>query len=514
MDRIAFALVVTCVSLVACHVAPAVDAGRTREPPMNVLVIVGDDHATQAFGAYGAERATTPHLDELARQSVRLSRAYANNPVCTPSRQSMLTGLLPHRAGVTLLESALSESTLSLADHLGAHGYRTAIIGKTHFNSASKHGFDLAADTGEYRKHLKLHPPKAVPPQQKVRGPWRPFKDPPRVWLNADALPEDKFEDDTQSAFLVNTTLGFIDEAHARKQPFLVWLAFHEPHSPYNFPVEYAGRVDPGQMRVPDVLPQDFGQVPLVFKDLSDNDKRGIVAAYHTSVMFMDAMIGRALAGLRARGLDKNTLVIYVSDHGYHLGQHGRFEKHSFYENSVRTPFLLRAPGMAHGQTNRALVELIDLFPTISDYAGVPLPPLMHGLSVRPLVEGHTSALRPFAFSTYQQNEEAMVLTDEWKFVYQRGQVMRSDGYEDSNPTPGRQRILYNVANDPDEVHNVAEQNPAVVKQMEDTMVKRFAATWPNDLPVSASASAEDMLDVYVQAPERLRATESRLRSN
>jgi choline-sulfatase len=494
--------------LSSCRTPSTPDRAASSRPPTNILVIVGDDHATQALGAYGAKRAATPSLDRFAAQAVRFDRAYANNPVCTASRQSMLTGLFPHASGVTLLQSALDESTLSLADHLTAHGYRTAVVGKTHFNSASKHGFDLAVDRADYQKHLRAHPPRAVPTDLKTRPTaWRPMTDPARIWMNADKLPEAKYEDDTQAAYLVNSALQFVDEAKSRKQPFLVWLAFHEPHSPYNFPVEYADRVNPSDMDLPKLSPQDEAQVPLVFKDLNDDDRRGIIAAYHSSVIFLDAMIGRALAGLKARGLEEDTLIVYVSDHGYHLGQHGRFEKHSMYENSVRTPLLIRAPGMRQGRSESAFAELVDLFPTITDYAGLAMPGPLHGFSLRPVVEGKVNRIRPFAFSTYQQNEEAMVLTDRWKFGYQRGQKAREDGYIDSNPTPGRQRILYDVTTDPDELHNVAgdPRNAARVREMEELMVGKFAETWPKDLPSPTAGDVEDKLDLYVQAPEHLR---------
>jgi choline-sulfatase len=260
-------------------------------------------------------------------------------------------------------------------------------------------------------------------------------------------------------------------------------------------------------MQLPKLSPQDEAQVPLVFKDLSDDDRRGIIAAYHSSVMFMDAMIGRVLDGLKARGLDSNTVVVYVSDHGYHLGQHGRFEKHSLYENAVRTPLILRAPGMAQGRSERAFAELVDLFPTVTDYAGLPMPMPLHGFSLRPVVEGRLKQVRSFAFATYQQNEEAMIRNDGWKLVYQRGQRAREDGYVDSNPTPGRQRILYDVAADPEELHNVAGDptNAGRIQEMEALMLQKFAETWPEDLPNAAPGDVEAQLDLHVQAPERLR---------
>jgi choline-sulfatase len=463
-----------------------------------------DDHSADVFGAYGSRSAKTPHLDKLAASGVRFDRAYANQPVCTPSRQSLLTGLYPHAAGVTLLGTPLQEEKLTLADHLAAHGYRTAAIGKMHFNSRLKHGFETRVDTPEYQAWLKANPPRPVPPGTRVRDRWQPFRTPAREWLNAEVLPEGRHLEETQSAFFVRSAIDFMKAPDVR--PFLLWLSLYEPHSPFNFPVEYAGRFKPGDFEVPAVGPEDPPQIPLCFRGLSDADKRGIAAAYHTSLAFADEMLGRALTWLRGSGLAEETLVVYASDHGYHLGHHGRFEKHSFYERAVRAPLVFSRPGLLSG-TSTEFVELVDVFPTVCDLTGVPTPPNLHGRALlRKAREEMSSPQFPrlWVMSTYTQNEEAMIRTDGWKLVYCTGKLKRDDGYVTENPAPGRYRKLYHLKTDPEEMKDVARDHPEIVRELQGHLHRRLQETWPASIPVPAGVSQEEAIDFMLQAPERI----------
>jgi choline-sulfatase len=457
--------------------------GRSRRP--NILVLMLDDHSADAFGAYGSPLAQTPNLDALAARGTRFERAYCNDPICTPSRQSILTGLYPPATGVTLLSTPLKDGTPTLATHLLSNGYRTGSVGKMHFNSRAKHGFEVRVDTPEYNAWLKDRP--RFPGGVRARGPWRPFKDPARIWLNADALPEAKHREETAAAFFVRHGIDFM-KACEDGRPFLLWFSLYEPHSPFNFPVEYAGTVDPRALPLPGVGPEDPPDVPLCFRGLSDDDVRGITAAYLQSLAFADEMLGRLL-----RAVPEDTIIVYLSDHGYHLGHHGRFEKHSFFERAVRAPLLLAGPGLPRGKVSDALVELVDVFPTVCDLAGVPRPAGLHG---RPLAgEG-----RPFVTSFYAHNEEAMIRTREWKLIYGRGVVKRDDNYETDRPSPGRYRKLYHQLDDPEEMIDVSSKHPDVVRTLQARLRRRMQETWPRPLP--EGLSDEEALDLMVQPVE------------
>ena len=381
----------------------------------NVVVILSDDHAAGTVGVYGNDVIRTPRIDAFAAQGVQFARAYANSPMCTPSRASLLTGKMPHAAGVTLLHTPLADSTTTLADHLGPLGYRTAAIGKMHFNSGLTHGFDVRVDRGDYGRHLDANPARPVPASIAVRPPWRPFADPAAVWLNADGLPEARYAADDEATFLTNRAVEFLEDS--KDGPFLLWLGYHQPHSPFSFPVEYAGRYDPADVPLPAVGPEDARWVPAAFRDLTADESRGVVRAYYQSVEYLDHEVGRVLDAIDRLGLDGNTLVVYLSDHGYLLGDHGRFEKHMMWEPAVRIPMVVRAPGLAP-RVEGSLVSGVDLVPTILEALGQPMMAGLHGRSLHPLLYGRPYRAQRSVFVEYLQDHKAMVRTDRWKYVF------------------------------------------------------------------------------------------------
>lgn len=316
--------------LLAGIAAQTATARDTTGRPPNLVYIIADDHAGYVLGCDGNPLARTPHLDRLASQGTRFAAHYCNSPVCTPSRQSLLTGQLPHMAGVTRLPTPLAETKPTLARQLKQAGYTTAVFGKMHFNVPAKpglHGFDFAITEGELNRSWTANvKPRPLPSGVPAKPAWHPFKDPARIWLNADKLPYPRFEADMRAAHQLQLANEFLD-AH-REKPFAMWVSFLEPHSPYDFPLEDRHRFDPARFTPPRVGPEDAPQIPLIFRGLTGEDKRGIIASYYTSVEYVDRNVGRLLEALRRRGLDRNTLVVYLADHGYSLGQHGRFEKH------------------------------------------------------------------------------------------------------------------------------------------------------------------------------------------
>src|SRR5262249_13507829 len=179
------------------------------------------------------------------------------------------------------------------------------------------------------------------------------------------------------------------------EKPYFLMVSFYEPHSPFRFPIEYRNKYKPEQFTVPKIGPEDDGQIPAIFRDLTDREKQGIIAAYHTSTEFMDNNVGLVLDALKRSGRTADTLVIYTGDHGYMLGQHGRFEKHCCYEPAVRAPLLVRWPEhIKGGQSTKALVEFLDIAPTLLDFCRVPAPASMQGKSLASLLRGETKQHR------------------------------------------------------------------------------------------------------------------------
>jgi choline-sulfatase len=468
-------------SILAAVAGAASVRGKAGRKP-NLLFLIADDHAGYVLGADGNRLAHTPNIDRLASQGTRFARNHCNSPVCTPSRQSFFTGQMPSTAGVTVLSTPLSEDKPTIAKQLKQAGYRTGVFGKMHFNRASypgMHGFDsLVVDNDTPKEYARQVTPAPAPSDLKVKPRWQPFKDPARIWLNADKLPYGRYEKDMTGSFIANEGCRFLEEH--RSDPFALWVSFHEPHSPFDFPVEYRDRYDPARFAVPRVGAEDGWQIPLIFRDLSEQEKRGIIAAYYTSVSFLDRNVGIVLDKLRDLQLEHDTLVVYMADHGYSLGQHGRFEKHCCYDPALRVPLVMRFPGRIKRGVVHDFTESIDVAPTILDLLGAEALPIMHGHSLRAYLEGsRPGAPRDHIFSQYLENEEACVRTERYKFILCSGRRKRTDGYETDNPTPGLYIRLYDLKRDPGEFTDIAAKEPEVVARLQKLMLDRFMRTHP-----------------------------------
>ena len=451
------------VAAIVCLLMP--QAGVAQSPPPNVLWICTDDHASYVAGCYGNSVVRTPNIDRLAASGMRFDRAFCNAPVCSASRQSFITGRYPRTVGVTLLRTPLPEAETTLAEMLGSAGYDTAAIGKMHFNSQLKHGFDLRIDHREYRALLKARGWKPLPEGVEVLPPWKPFRDPARIWLNSMCVPYGALDEDMHGTFFAQEAAKFLQAK--RDKPFFMIVSFYEPHSPFRFPVEFRGRHDPATFGVPKVGPEDDDQIPAIFRDLTDDEKRGIAAAYYTSTEFADKNVGIVLDALEKSGSADNTLVVYTGDHGYFLGQHGRIEKHSSYEEAVGAPLLMRYPGKIKPRSStEALVEFIDVVPTVLEYCGLPIPDNVQGRSLANLLAGRTDRHRDRVFVEYAQNDEVMVRDERWKLVFIRNKRRRTDGYDSERPLKGHTLKLFDLVNDPGEFTNLAGR-PEQVQRVE-----------------------------------------------
>jgi len=468
------------------HAAPG---GRT---PPNLLILIADDHRGGTLGIDGDPRRATPRLDALARQGVWFTRAYCNAPFCTPSRQSLITGRLPHAVGVTLLNTPLPDDAVTLGVWLGNLGYDTAAVGKMHFNGRSTHGFDERIDRPAWQAWLKANPPSGGD----HRRPWRPFVDPAAEWLNASCRNEGLPADSTDSAFFADEAIAYL--RRQRSQPFALVVGFYDPHSPFHFPRAWEGRFLPRDFAEPAATEAELRERPRVFRGLTGDHARGIQAAYYTSLSFVDHEVGRMVDALDRFGLAENTVVVYLGDNGYMLGEHGRFEKHCFYEPAVNVPLLLRWPGhIPAGRRVDAMVELVDLFPTVLDLLGVAPPPGLHGQSLGPLTRGEPGASgRETVFSEYLENEEAMVRSERYKLVVGTGRRNRRDGYETGLPLPGPYERLYDLKFDPGETTDLADrpETTAVKADLMGRLHERLRTTRDGVEPVPPGLSPTEAI--------------------
>lgn len=467
----------------------------------NVVVIIGDDHAISATGCYGNKIVRTPNIDRLASDGLLFENAYSNAPVCSASRQSILTGKYPHSTGVTLLTTPFNdENNQTIAEHLREHGYATGVVGKTHFNNwmdpRPDHGFSTTITSSDYRKWLEMQEMEPIPDSVKVLPKWKPFVDPARIWLNADMLPTAVREDYGSAAYDALKAIEFLEKN--RDSSFFLVVGFHEPHSPFNFPVEYANKYNPAEIVVPEGSPEDDRFVPAIFRNLSLEDKQGIIASYYTSTEYMDFNIGKILDAIDDLGLSSNTLVVYLGDQGYLLGDHKRFEKHSMWDPAIKAPLIFRVGDQFTKKSKRsaALVQFIDIAPTILDL--IDMPPLKEaqGKSMKYIIDTDTSQGNEYVFAEFLEDNKAMVTDGKWKYVYTTGLYDLGQGYETGEGPTGVLHKLYDLQNDPNETTNVAflKSNETILLSLQQKMVEIFMNTHPYSSELDTTLSVEEKL--------------------
>lgn len=490
--------------------------------PVNIVLLIGDDHSARVMGCYGNKLIKTPNLDRLAREGIRFTNTFCQSPVCSASRQSLLTGMYPHQTGVNLLFTSFSdEKNYTIAEHLQTHGYYTAAIGKMHTNNGQSHGFQIRKDIAEYNRWLKEKGgPRPVPRDVPVRDMEKTKGFSVEQWVNPGVRPEPLYKADSLDTYLANEAIRFIDQK--ADKPFLLFVGFHAPHAPMNFPVEFADRYAPENMLIGAFGLEDLPWTPAIFRDLTESQKREIIAGYYTSVEYLDTNVGLVLDAIDQSGKRDDTLVVYISDHGYLLGEHNRFEKHTMWEPVVRTPLLVRLPGKNPaknwGGVSDELVELTDLVPTFAQVAGTPPLPHVQGKSLLPLLQRSNkppkAVFRDAVFSEYLVDNMAMLRTTNWKYVFSTNQYDLGLGYDIGNTRPmGHVQRLYDLRRDPDERHNLAG-DPAHQRRLvalREQLITIFKQTHPDAAKLPPNLSPEQTLVWFCEPRDEVSDLEKRV---
>ncbi len=509
-----YSLGVCCIAA-GCNKKQSIDKQKQGAQYKNIVVIVSDDHTTTTLGCYGNKQINTPNLDKMAKKGVTFSNAYCNAPICSASRQSLLTSKYPHATGVTLLFTPFNDTlNHTIGEHLQQKGYRTGLIGKTHFNNwiwwglyndgkgFPDHGFHNLITKQQYKDYLKKHPPK------KVADTIMTYDDQSDLnrtaaRMNARVLPVNKHIDDAEGTFFTNKAIDFIKEN--KDTSFFLWLAYHEPHSPFRFPVEYRNKYKPADMTLPKGSPEDDRWVPEIFRSLSDKEKKGIIAAYYSCVEYMDYNIGRVLNAINELGLDENTLVIYISDHGYLLYDHKRFEKHTMWEESVKSPLIIQGgEDIGKPRKEHALVEYIDIIPTICDAVGTEQSDQFQGTSFMPVLTNKAEEHKQYVFAEFLEDNKAMITTKKWKYIFTTGKRDLGLNYATGYGPSGITHRLYNLERDPGETHDVSglQENQHVLNEMKQRMLKLFLETHPGANGVPPNFSIDGKLVWFCEPPD------------
>ncbi len=465
MNRV---IVLLCV--VMGFLAPALGAAESAKKP-NVLLIISDDMNCR-LGCYGAAEAKTPNIDRLAARGVRFDRAYCNYPVCNVSRTSFLSGRYPEVTGVlnnnTNPRIRLGADFQFLPEYFRAQGYYAAGCGKiAHggYNSVVKWDYysepqrgigDDDDDRGPGQK-TKGAAKKGGKKGKAAAGAGDPF--PWRATDNADAD-----EPDGQVARRLLKYLGGKGD-----QPFFIAAGFHKPHVPHTAPKKYFDLHDPAKMPTP---PEPAGhekdipalaRAPRSVAGLSVDERRAIIQHYYAATSFMDAQVGLLLDEMDRLNLWDSTIVVFMGDHGWHLGEHGGFyAKMSLMDESARAPFIVVAPGVKANRGTSVVAEYVDLFPTLAELAGLPAPAGLQGASLVPVLKETGPRARDHAYTVVVRGADKL------------GRALHASKFTYIEWPDGSQQ-LYDAVADPHEYRNLAgkPEHAATLAAMKTRLAQR-----------------------------------------
>ncbi len=398
----------------------------------NVLLIAVDDLRPE-LGCYGASHIHSPNIDRLASEGVLFDRAYCQFALCNPSRTSLMTGMRPERIGVAGNHVHFRDEhpdIITLPQHFKQQGYHAAAIGKIYHGvfraGESKSLWDTMGDpvswsepairfgpryyfTEEGITQGKLAYTQMYGVENPAPGEWTtklvfgPMTEAPDVSDNA--LYDGKVAD---------TAVAKLAELKQKGQPFFLAVGFIKPHTPFVAPKKYWDLYDPADIDLADnpMLPQDApsvaGHTSGEVRRYTDQPKKGpftdanqrrLKHGYYACISFVDAQVGRVLGELERLGLRENTVVLLYGDHGWHLGEHGLWGKVTNFEMATRAPLIISVPGTKSDSGTQALVEFVDIYPTLCEAAGVPLPPHLDGVSLLPIVRAPKTPGKAAAFS-------------------------------------------------------------------------------------------------------------------
>jgi len=402
----------------------------------NILFIAVDDLKPD-LGCYGSTVVKTPNLDKLAHRGTLFLNAYANQAVCGPSRCSTFSSLRPDRTKVHDLKTdflGVSPWVVTLPEHLKEHGYTTAGLGKLFHGGKSdgaleKRAWDLHTATDDLPYADGFEAPVHHYQSKEARDAVSKLDEKKRkkYGLVLKALREAKANPSTEcldipddayaDGAMRKEALNFMDKMSKGDKPFFLAVGFKKPHLAFAAPKKYWDIYDRDKLSLaefqkpPKGAPayalhswgelKSYADIDKKAESLTEDKQRELIHGYYACTSYVDAQIGLLLDGLKQRGLDKNTIVVLWGDHGWHLGDHGVWCKHSNYEQATRTVLMFAGPGIKPGLKTKSPTELIDIFPTLCELSDTEMIPNLDGISLKPLLDGSKEDLREFAVSTY-----------------------------------------------------------------------------------------------------------------
>lgn len=381
-----------------CLAAASLDAAATRRP--NVLFLASDDLRNN-LGCLGDPVAKTPHLDALAGRGVLFERAYCQQALCNPSRASLLTGRRPDTLRVWNLPVHFRETlpdVVTLPQHFKQHGYFTRNVGKIFHNWRTR----IQGDPASWSVPAELHFASHATDVAVIDGGTPPPNLATAKGAESREVPDEAYFDGRVAARAIDA----LREISRRSEPFFLAVGFWKPHTPFNPPKRYWDLYRRDEIPPPR-HPEGPRNAPLLAlkgaTELTAGTREAIAElrhGYYAATSYLDAQVGKVIAELDRLGLAENTVIVFWSDHGFHLGEHGLWGKTSNYELDARVPLIIAVPGSARpGARTRSIVELLDLYPTLVDLCGLPPAEGLEGISLRPVLADPAAWVKRAAFT-------------------------------------------------------------------------------------------------------------------
>ena len=467
-----------------------VDAlGQNR---FNVLLIAIDD-LRPALGCYGDKVAKTPNIDRLAKRSIVFNRAYCQQAVCSPSRLSMLTGLRPDSIQVWDLATHFRKAkphAVTLPQYFKNNGYSTQSIGKI-FHGGGKPSQDPVS--------------WSIKPQyDTTRGPKTRYALPKNlngtVLKRSSSESADVFDDAYIDGIVANAAVKALHEMSNKEQPFFLAVGFRKPHLPFNAPKKYWDLYErnnipmPRNARHPKEAPELATRSWMELEGYADIPKNGKLShgkirelrhGYYSCVSYIDTQVGRLLNALERNELTEKTIVVIYGDHGFHLGEQGLWTKANNFELSTRVPLIFSLPNYPGARSN-ALVELVDVFPSLCEAVELPIPHQLEGTSFLPVLKNPNQPWKSAVFSQYPRSLKGHRHSKHGDIM---GYALRTERYryvewQDWKSKDIVARELYDFKDDSFEISNVAgdEKNRPVIVELSE----RLARGWQSVLPAKS----------------------------
>lgn len=436
----------------------------------NVLFLICDDLNCD-LGCYGHPVVESPNIDALAKRGVRFERAYCQYPLCGPSRASFMTGLYPDqtliRKNAIILRDRLPE-VQSMSQMFRRAGYTATRVGKIyHYNVPADIGNDGHDDPESWSRKFnpigrdKTDEPKVFSLRPGSYGGTL-------SWQAADGT-----DDEQTDAIGAEYAIKLLGEHAKEESPFFMAVGLYRPHTPYVAPKSYFEKYPLGKITVPkvpqgylDTLPAPAAKSLTRKKDqlnLAEDLAKQAIQAYYASITFADAQVGRIVEAVDRLGLAENTVIVFTSDHGYHMGEHGHWQKTTLFENAANVPLIIAAPNLkAGGRSTECPAEMIDFYPTLADLCGLETPPNLSGVSLKPALNDPAARPRTDALTQYDVGYSLRA----GKFRYTEWGENGSLGAE-----------LYDHETDPEELDNLVDSaaSEAIVSRLSKRLRQRIA---------------------------------------